>query len=317
MSVTRVWLDCDTGSDDAVAIMAAALHPELELVGVSCVNGNVTLDHVVDNTLRVLSHVGVEAPVHRGADRPIVRPDFPVPRHILNPEGSTFHADTLPLPESPRAESPVGAVQAIVDAFMAEGGDDIVLVPTGPLTNIALALASEPRLASRIRRLVLMGGSRGWGNVSGAAEFNIWVDPEAAEAVLSAGIRDVLIVPLDATHSAPISLGDCEEYERSGTPAGIAAAELIRHRVAGYDDDPAAQPGSAPVHDALCVAAIVHPEVITRSVEATVHVETRGERTLGATVVDDRPWRAERSNARFALRADERLFARFLADAFR
>ncbi len=313
---TRVWLDCDTGSDDAVAIMSAALHPELELVGVSCVNGNVTLDHVVDNTLRVLSHIGVDVPVHRGADRPIVRPDFPVPRHILNPEGSKFHSDTLPLPEPTLVESPVGAVQAIIDVFMAEGGDEIVLVPTGPLTNIALALSSEPRLAARIKRLVLMGGSRGWGNVSGSAEFNIWVDPEAAEAVLSAGIRDVLVVPLDATHDAPISAAACDRLEALGTPAGIASAGLIRHRIDGYDGDPTSRPDAAPVHDALCLAAIVHPEVITSSVEATVSVETRGELTIGATVVDARPWRTRRSNAHFALRADEQLFARFLADAF-
>ena len=316
MNVTRVWLDCDTGSDDAVAIMSAALHPALDLVGVSCVNGNVTLDHVVDNTLRVLCHVGSDAPVHRGADRPFMRPDFPVPRHILNPEGSSFHADTLPLPDPTREESPTGAVQAIIDAFMGEGGDELVLVPTGPLTNVALALAAEPRLAGRIRRLVLMGGSRGWGNVTGAAEFNVWVDPEAAEAVLSAGIRDVLVLPLDATHSAPISAADCDAYAALGTPAGAAAAELIRHRIDAYEGDPAARPDGAPVHDALCLAAIVHPEVVTDSVEATVHVETTGTHTLGATIVDDRPWRSERSNAHFALRADERLFARFLTDAF-
>ncbi|QMU97116.1 nucleoside hydrolase [Microbacterium esteraromaticum] len=315
MTVTRVWLDCDTGSDDAVAIMAAALHPDLDLVGVSCVNGNVTLDHVVDNTLRVLSHIGVDVPVHRGAVRPLMRPDFPVPRHILNPEGSAFHADTLPLPASPLRESQTGAAQAIVDAFMADGGDEIVLVPTGPLTNIALALAIEPRLASRISRVVLMGGARGQGNVSGSAEFNIWVDPEAAEAVLSAGIRDVLILPLDATHSAPISLTDCERYEQLGTPAGRASADLIRHRIVGYDDREDTG-DAAPVHDALCLAAIVRPEVLTHVVEAAVHVETRGELTIGATIVDDRPWRDEPANARFALAADRALFASFLAEAF-
>lgn len=316
MTKTRVWLDCDTGSDDAVAIMSAALHPELELVGVSCVNGNVTLDHVVDNTLRVLSHIDVEVPVHRGADRPLVRPDFPVPRHILNPEGSTFHADTLPFPEATFGESEVGAAEAIVRAFMGDGGDDIVLVPTGPLTNVALALAIEPRLASRVRRMVLMGGARGWGNVSGAAEFNIWVDPEAAEVVLSSGIRDVLILPLDATHSAPISADHCAGYEKLETPAGRAAAELIRHRIVGYDErEDVAE--AAPVHDALCLAAIVHPEVITAQMQATVHVETRGELTLGATIVDDRPWRTETANASFALRADSVLFDRFLSEAFR
>lgn len=314
---TRVWLDGDTGSDDAVAIMATALHPELELVGVSCVNGNVTLDHVVDNTLRVLSHIGVDVPVHRGADRPLVRPDFPVPRRVLEPEGSSFHPATLALPETMLTASPVGAAQAIVDAVMADGGDDLVLVPVGPLTNVALALALEPRLAHRVRRLVLMGGARGWGNVTGAAEFNVWVDPEAAAAVLSAGIRDVLVVPLDATHAAPVSLADADELQALGTPAGAFAADLVRHRASAYERDPTAPDGTAPVHDALCPAALVHPAVLTRVVEAHVSVETRGERTLGATVVDDRPWRAEPANARVALGADPVLFHRFLLEAFR
>lgn len=316
MTRTRVWLDCDTGSDDAIAIMAAALHPDLDLVGVSCVNGNVTLDHVVDNTLRVLAHIDVDVPVYAGANRPLLRPDFPIPRHVLNPKGSAFHADTLPLPASRFTQARTAAAQAIVEAFMADGGDDIVLVPTGPLTNIALALALEPGLAARVRRLVLMGGARGHGNVSGAAEFNIWVDPEAAQVVLSSGIRDVLVVPLDATHSAPISRQDCHEYESLGTPAGVAAAELIRHRIVGYGDR---EDGgdTAPVHDALCLAAIVHPEVITESIDASVYVETRGERTIGATIIDDRNWREEAPNARFALRADSSIFARFLAEAFR
>ncbi len=312
---TRVWLDCDTGSDDAVAILSAALHPALELVGVSCVNGNVDLDHVVDNTLRVLSLAGVPAPVHRGAARPIVRPDFPIPRHILNPDGSAYHADTLPFPDPDYAESETGAVQAIIEAFMGEGGDEIVLVPTGPLTNIALALAAEPRLAQRIRRIVLMGGSRGWGNVTGAAEFNIWVDPEAAETVLSAGIRDVLLVPLDATHTACVHPADCDALDALGTRASRAAAALIRERIAAYQGDPTIPAGSAPVHDALCLAAIVDPDCLAEVGEATVHVETRGERTLGQTIVDDRPWRDEPANARFAMRGHERRFVEFLLQA--
>lgn len=311
---TRVWLDCDTGSDDAIAILAAALHPELELVGVSCVNGNVTLDHVVDNTLRVLSLARVHVPVHRGASRPIVRGDFPVPRHVLNPDGSAFHSDTLPIPEARYAESPTGAVQAIIDAFMADDAGDMVLVPTGPLTNIALALASEPRLASRIGRLVLMGGARGWGNVTGSAEFNVWVDPEAAETVLSAGIRDVLILPLDATHAASVHLSDCDAFETIGTPIARTVADLVRSRVMAYAGDPTVPVEAAPVHDALCLAAIVDPESVTDVVEATVHIETRGERTLGETVIDMRPWRSERSNAHVALCADERRFVRFLTD---
>lgn len=314
---TRLILDVDTGTDDAVAIFAAACHPELELLGVTAVNGNVALNHTLENTLRVLDHIGSSVPAFAGADRPIVRPDFPIPRRVLNGDNPEFQVNELDFPPSTTPARPESAVRFIVDTIMAEGGDDVVLVATGPLTNIALALISEPRLAARIRRLVVMGGARGWGNVTGAAEFNFWVDPEAAEAVFSAGIRDVLILPLDATHSAQLGLDDCDAFDAIGTPAATGSAALIRHRIQHYPDDPAAPRLTAPVHDALCIAALVHPEVLTEVVEGEVHVETRGEYTLGEMVLDTRAWRTGPANARVALRADAAVFSRFLAEAFR
>jgi inosine-uridine nucleoside N-ribohydrolase len=194
----------------------------------------------------------------------------------------------------------------------------VALVATGPLTNVALALASEPRLAERIPRLVIMGGAAYMnGNVTAAAEFNFWVDPEAAEAVLTAGIRDVVIVPLDATHSAPLSHVDCDEFDRIGTPAAKGAAKLIRHRI---EHDQAATEGegevSSPVHDPMCVAYLVRPDVITESVEAFVGVETMGSRTLGELLVDTRPWCPEPPNATVALRASVDVYRDFLRTAF-
>jgi inosine-uridine nucleoside N-ribohydrolase len=314
---TRLILDVDTGTDDAVAIFAAAGHPALELLGVTAVNGNVALRYTVENSLRVLDHIGSAVPVFAGADRPIKRPDMPIPRHILNGDDPQFQVNELDFAPSTTAVRPESAVRFLVDSFMAEGGDDIVLVATGPLTNLALALGSEPRLASRIRRLVVMGGARGWGNVSASAEFNFWVDPDAAEAVFSAGIRDVLVLPLDATHSAQLGFEDCDVFDAIGTPAATGSAALIRHRIEHYPDDPAAVRATAPVHDALCIAALVHPEVLTEVVEGTVHVETAGDFTIGEMVLDTRPWRTEATNARVALRADAQIFGRFLADAFR
>ncbi|MEO8093971.1 MAG: nucleoside hydrolase [Pseudolysinimonas sp.] len=315
---TRLILDVDTGTDDAVAIFAAAGHPELELLGVTVVNGNVALKYTVENTLRVLDHMGSAVPVYAGAERPIVRPDFPVPRHVLNGgEDSDFQVNELDFPASTTPAQTISAVRFLIDSYLADGGDDIVLVATGPLTNLALALTAEPRLAARIPRLVIMGGARGWGNVTAAAEFNFWVDPEAAEAVMSAGIRDVTIVPLDATHSAQLGFEDCDVFHAIGTPAGTGSADLIRHRIRNYPDDPAATRLTAPVHDALCIAALVHPEVLTELVDGSVHIETRGEFTLGEMVLDTRPWRTEPNNARVALRADAQIFSRFLADAFR
>jgi inosine-uridine nucleoside N-ribohydrolase len=284
---------------------------------VTAVNGNVALKYTIENTLRVLDHIGSDVPAFAGADRPIVRPDMPIPRHILNGDDPQFQVNELDFAPSTTPARPESAVRFLIDSFMADDGDDIVLVATGPLTNLALALGAEPRLAARIPRLVIMGGARGWGNVTAAAEFNFWVDPEAAEAVLSAGIRDVLILPLDATHSAQLGLDDCYAFDALGTPAATGSAALIRHRIQHYPDDPAAVRATAPVHDALCVAALVHPEVLTEVVEGTVHVETAGERTLGEMVLDTRPWRDEPANARVALRADAQIFSRFLTDAFR
>lgn len=314
---TRLILDVDTGTDDAVAIFAAAGHPDLELLGVTTVNGNVALTYTLENTLRVLDHIGSTVPVFAGADRPIVRPDFPIPRQILNGGDSDFQVNELDFAPSTTPAQGLSAVRFLVDTIMGDGGDDIVIVATGPLTNLALALISEPRMAARIRRLVVMGGARGWGNVTAAAEFNFWVDPEAAEAVFSAGIRDVLILPLDATHSAQLSLADCDAFDAIGTPAATGSAALIRHRIEHYPDDPKATRATAPVHDALCIAALVHPDVLTDVVEGAVHIETAGEHTLGEMVLDTRPWRTGPANARVALRADAQIFVSFLADAFR
>lgn len=309
---TRLILDCDTGTDDAIAILAAATHPELELVAVTTVNGNVPLANVTENTLRVLDHIGSNVPVYAGANRPIVRDDFPIPRNVLNGD-SSMHPPYLDLPESVSKAQSASAVEFLIDYYSQPENHDTVLVAVGPLTNVGLALAAAPELAQLIPRLVIMGGARGWGNVTAAAEFNIWVDPEAAEAVLSAGIRDVTIVPLDATHSAPLTAEHCERFRAIGTPAAIATESLLRGRIEAYS---AQGETGAPVHDALCIAYLVHPEVLSDVHEWPVHVETRGERTLGQTVMDARDWANEPPNARVALRANVQVFADFLADAF-
>ncbi|GAA2319601.1 nucleoside hydrolase [Glycomyces scopariae] len=307
----RFVLDCDTGSDDAVAILAAAGHPGLDLVAVTTVNGNVAVGHVTDHTLRALDLAGLDVPVYEGAARPLARPDLPVPRAVLNKD-SEFHKHGLGLPEAVSAKREGHAVPFLVECFMDEANADVALVAVGPLTNVALALALEPRLAERIPRLVVMGGAHGNGNVTAAAEFNFWADPEAAEAVLSAGLREVVIVPLDATHSAPLTAEDCAAFE--GTAIGAAAAGLIRHRLA--TDQAARASAAAPVHDPMCVAHLVRPDLFTTAVEAFASVETAGARTLGQLLVDTRPWRAEPANATVALRASPAVYREFLREAF-
>ncbi len=312
----RLILDCDTGSDDAVAIMAAASHPLLELLAVTTVNGNVPLENTTENSLRVLDHIGSRVPVYPGAARPIVRNDFPVPRAVLNEGKPQFQQNYLDFPPSTTAPQAINAVQFLIDTYSSDDNRDVVLVAVGPLTNVALALAAAPHLAARIPHLVIMGGAMGWGNVTPAAEFNFWVDPEAAEAVLSSGIREVTIFPLDATHDAPLGLADCDRFDEIGTAAATGSSGLIRHRIVNYPDAEDATKVTAPVHDALCVAYLLHPEVATEFDDFRVHVETKGERTMGAMVVDSRPWSTEVRNARVVKRADAQIFADFLASAF-
>lgn len=309
----RFVLDCDTGSDDAIAILAGVGHPGLEPAAVTTVNGNVALEHVTDNTLRALDLAGAGVPVYAGAARPLIRPDLPIPRDVLNKD-SAFQQHGLGLPEAVSAVREGHAVPFLVDFFMDAANADATLVATGPLTNIALALALEPRLAERIPRLVLMGGAHGNGNVTPAAEFNFWADPEAAEAVLSAGLPEVVIVPLDATHSAPLTGPDCDELEQLGTPAAAAAAALIRHRLEHDQASPSHEP-STPVHDPMCLAYLVRPDLFTATVRAHVSVETAGARTLGQLLVDTRPWRPEPANATVALQASGTVYRAFLREA--
>ncbi|MFC3494021.1 nucleoside hydrolase [Glycomyces rhizosphaerae] len=319
----RFILDCDTGSDDAIAILAATAHPDLDLVAITTVNGNVSLDHVTDNTLRALDHVGARVPVYAGADRPLKRPDFPIPRAILNAD-SDFQAESIDFPKPVSTIEATGAIDFLVETYMDDSSADVTLVATGPLTNLALALAAEPRLAERIPRLVIMGGAHGNGNVTAAAEFNFWVDPEAAEAVLAAGVREVVIVPLDATHSAPLTLADCDVFDAIGTPAATGTARLLRHRIAtdraaqavSIHGSQASPRAASPVHDPMCVAFLLRPDLFTECVEAFVTVETAGERTLGELLVDTRPWCPHPPNATVALRASVEVYRDFLRAAF-
>lgn len=311
---TKLILDVDTGTDDAVALMLAALHPDLELVAATTVNGNVPVELCTENTLRVFDAIGVNVPVYEGARRPMLRPDFPVPREAAG--GSGIHGEYLDLPPARSAKQRERAVDFLIDAYMSPEGADIVLVPVGPLTNVALAMAVEPRIVERIPRTIIMGGGHEIGNVTPAAEFNIWADPEAAKVVLTSGVRNLTLVPLDATHKALVTLDDCRRLRELGTPAGDAAATVVERRIAGYGaTQPMAIPDAAPVHDALCVAALVDPSIITTH-PFHADVETNGELTVGRTVIDTHRRRGIEPNADVALDADGERFVRLLMETF-
>jgi inosine-uridine nucleoside N-ribohydrolase len=162
-----------------------------------------------------------------------------------------------------------------------------------------------------------MGGAHVGGNVTATAEFNLWADPEAAHAVFSAGLREIVVLPLDATHTAPLTLDDCEAFDGLGTPAGHAAAMLLRHRIA-QDQTPLdrrSEP-SAPVHDPLCVAYLIRPDVITSSGTFPVTVETTGEHTVGQLIMDTRPWSKDPVTATVAFAASVAVFREVLMEAF-
>ncbi|MET0606102.1 MAG: nucleoside hydrolase [Beijerinckiaceae bacterium] len=310
----KLILDVDTGTDDAVAIMLAALHPALDLVACTTVNGNVELEYCTDNTLRVLDLVGrADIPVYEGLARPLARHDFPKPRRkgdLLE----KIHGKALPLPETSLRKADRGAVEFLIETYRA-ATEEITLVPVAPLTNIAAALALDPKFVERVPEVMLMGGGHEISNVTPAAEFNIWADPEAAAMVFSAGFRKITMVPLDATHRALVTEEDCARLEKLGR-AGEAAALLVRHRIGVHDRiQRMSVRTSAPVHDALCVAFLIDPSLMkTRHVH--VAVETHGRHTIGRTVIDMQARGDDAPNCHVAYDPDAHRFHELLSEAF-
>ena len=310
----KLVLDCDTGTDDAVAIMLAALHPALGLLGVTTVNGNVEVARCTDNTLRTLDLIGRgDIPVYEGLARPIVRKDFPTPRAIKR--DPKVHLATLPFPEARSTKRPLPAPQYLVRTF-AESPGEIVLVAVGPLSNLAAAIALDPSFPGNVAELVIMGGAIDKSNVTPSAEFNIWADPEASAVVLDAAFPKITLVPLDATHQALISRDQCKQLRGLGTNAGKAAAELVEFRISGYEaNQPTGVPQTAPVHDAVGIAALVDPQVIATKF-LNVVIETRGEYTMGRTVVDHEKRTTRPPNCHVALGADRARFFETLMATF-
>jgi purine nucleosidase/pyrimidine-specific ribonucleoside hydrolase len=262
-----ILLDCDPGHDDAIALLLALGSDELELRGVTTVAGNQTLEKTTANAIRVLELAGRgEIPVAAGAARPLVRE----PRVAADVHGETG-LDGPELPP-PQAEP---SLQHAVD-FLAERIEGATLVATGPLTNVALLLARHPE--ARPERIVLMGGAIAEGNVTPAAEFNIWADPEAAKRVFSSGL-DVTMVGLDVTHKALVK---ADQLRGSGR-VGEVVAELLEfyggfhHATYGWD--------GSPIHDAVAVAHLIDPTLLEVK-HLNVRVDTESELCRGRTVVD-------------------------------
>ena len=306
----KIFLDCDPGIDDALAIAFACGHPGLDLRGVSTVAGNVGLEQTTANALSVLEFIGCPGvPVAAGSPRPLLRPPVEA-RHV--------HGDTglgaAHLPPALGRPRDTHAVDLLMETVGASPGE-VTLVATGPLTNIALAVRRYPHLASQVARFVIMGGSASRGNVTPAAEFNIACDPEAAAIVFTAGWQ-VTMVGLDVTLQARASAAVQERMRALGR----LGADLLLPGLSGYrgeDSDPAgpdapvaggslpsarAAGGGPPVHD-VCALALVAEPARFGCRPARVLVETAGALTSGMTVTDFRPGPGE-CNSLVALSVD-------------
>jgi len=242
-----------------------------------------------------------------------VRADFPIPRAIKKSTG--VHGTELDVPPATSRQQNKSAVEFLIETYRA-ATEEIVLVPVGPLSNIAAALALDPGFVKRVPEIVIMGGAHALGNVTPSAEFNIWGDPEAAAMVFAAGFAKITLVPLDATHRALITQSQCEELEALGTPAGQAAAAFIGHRITVHDKHQKQDvEHSTPVHDALAVGSVIDPSLITTR-KLHVAVETQGPLTVGRTVIDTHFRGDKAPNAEVAFDADAPRFFELLLRTF-
>jgi pyrimidine-specific ribonucleoside hydrolase len=275
-----VIIDCDTGVDDALALLFAVRHPGLDLRAVTCVAGNTGVDGVVRNTLTVLEQAGApDIPVARGAERPLVEP----PRSARHVHGEDGMGD-LGLPAPTRGAADVDAVTLLRREILASPRP-VTLIPTAPLTNIALLLRTHPEVTRNIERIVFMGGAVACGNATAVAEFNVWHDPEAAAVLLTAGVPTTMY-GLDVFTRVVVPGPDVRRLRASTEPGARLAGELLAHRPATPDADPA-DPGGG-IGDAGAVCAVVDPAGITTRL-LPVEVSLAPGPTRGQTVVDRRP----------------------------
>jgi pyrimidine-specific ribonucleoside hydrolase len=281
---TPILLDCDPGIDDAVALFLACASPELRLLGVTTVAGNVALPHTTRNARRLLALAGREdVPVAAGASRPLVRTSPGRAEHVHGEDG--VHRAVLPEPTA--ALDDRTAVDLLADTVRTSA-EPVTLVAVGPLTNVALFYAVHPEQAARLARVVVMGGSAERGNASEEAEFNVWSDPEAAYRVLSdPGLPapvPTTMIGLDLTRTMPLTDADLAVLAAGG-PGGQACAAMLAPEAGRCRRD--GEPGPA-VHDAVAVAAVFRPDLLD-VVPSTVTVDCSADTGRGATLVRPAP----------------------------
>ncbi len=275
----KIIIDTDPGQDDAMAILLALGSPELDVLGITAVGGNVPLALTEKNARKICELAGrPDVKVFAGASRPLVR-GLVTAEHVHGKTG--LNGPDLPEPTMRLQDR--HAVDFMVETLMREDRGAVTLCALGPLTNIALALNREPAIAGRVGRIVLMGGGffEG-GNVTPSAEFNIYVDPHACEVVLKSGI-EIVMMPLDVTHKALTTAKRVAAFRALGTRVGLAAAEMLEF-FERFDEEKYGTDGG-PLHDPCVIAYLLRPELF-KGRPCNVEVETASELTMGMTVID-------------------------------
>jgi purine nucleosidase len=303
----KIILDCDPGHDDAIALILAHGSPEIELVAVTTVHGNQTIEKVTRNALAIARIAGITGiPFAAGAHRPLVR-TAEVAESIHGSSG----LDGPELPQPLFAPDPRHAVDLIIDTIMAAPAQTITLVPTGALTNIALAVRKEPRIASLVKEVVLMGGGYHVGNWSAAAEFNIVIDPEAAHIVFNESWK-LTMVGLDVTHQALATPEVIAAIAAVDTAPARFVVELLDFFGTTYRNAQGFE--HPPVHDPCAVALVIDPSVMT-VVRVPLDIELAGTLTLGMTVADFRTEAPEECTTHAATALDVPRFWDLIVDA--
>ena len=309
----KIIMDVDTGSDDAVALILAMLDEDLDLLGITSVNGNLEVKLTTENSLRMVEFLGLQdkIKVYKGADLPLVstllpttpQSEWPIPVREENAPKELHHASHIPTPTFTTHEDDMSAALWLIKTLRAAEDGEITLVPVGPLTNIAIAMRADPRIIPKIREIFIMGGGIR-GNMNPVAEFNVWVDPEALEIVLQSGCRITMV---------SLTVADAERIRSIGTePAKMAADLILKYGTAAY----LAGEGEnvqIPIHDALAVCSVLHPEVL-ETIDCSVHTDISRGWAYGETLIDRRMVGRYPDNAKFAIGADRKMFVDWIID---
>lgn len=277
MTKRKIILDCDPGHDDAVAMLMANAHPDIDLLGITIVAGNQTLDNTVRNGLNVAQLLDMYVNIYAGMPQPLVRQQL-----VAGNVHGTTGLDGPVFGPLHRTVNPTHAVQFIIDTLLASDGD-ITLVPTGPLTNIAVAMRMEPRILPKIKEIVLMGGAYGTGNFTPSAEFNVFADPEAAHVVFNAGVP-LVMMGLDLTNQTICTPDIIARMEAVGNRAGKLFGDMLRFTLKTQYE--AFGLAAGPIHDATTIGYLIDPSLFKTQAEY-VQVDINRGPSYGRTVCDE------------------------------